>query len=262
MIKKLLNMWRLNNSSNAKTQAKERLYVIGDIHGRIDLLMDMIALIEDDAKKVNQPIHLIFLGDYIDRGPNSAQVLDYLNHFIPQWAKITYLRGNHEQLILDVIDGTAKDAEMEAWLYHGGRETLASYGIGTSTVYSDDKDAIRAALIHAMPSNHQLFLRNTHFSKITGPYIFVHAGLRPGIPLDQQTPQDLLWIREPFLSFNGDFGAIVVHGHSIRREVDNRANRIGIDTGAYATGRLTALVIEGANRRFLTTRGTKTIETP
>jgi len=190
---------------------------------------------------------VVYLGDYIDRGPCAREVLDILiDRPLPDFEHI-HLLGNHEAFLLAVLDGV-RDADV--WLLNGGDETLRSYGIRLSEIIGDPA-VLRAALARNLPEAHERFLRGLGLSHVEGDYIFVHAGIRPGVALDAQNPDDLLWIREPFLSSSLDHGKVVVHGHTPGRTPDQRANRIGIDTGACYGGRLTALVLEGTQRRFL-----------
>jgi serine/threonine protein phosphatase 1 len=230
-----------------------RVYAIGDVHGRLDLLTELMTKIEADARGFAGPVELVFLGDYVDRGPHSCEVIEWLVRQIPQQVRPRFLRGNHEDVLLKLWENELPDEVLAGWLTYGGRETLSSYGLGAATIYSDDLNQIRAQAIAAAPMAHHQFLRGLQFSAQFGDYYFVHAGIRPGIPLGQQDANDLMWIREPFLSSKELHGALIVHGHSISREVQSRHNRIGIDTGAYATGRLTALAIQDGDRWFLTT---------
>ncbi|MEX6723174.1 metallophosphoesterase family protein [Parapedomonas caeni] len=231
-----------------------RLIAIGDVHGRLDLLQGLVHRLEAEVKAgPTLDTRLILLGDYIDRGPQSADVLDWLCDHQPDWARVHLLRGNHEQALLDILDGTADDETISAWLLYGGRDTLASYRLGAPVVYADDPAYIAEAVRKGVPSRHHRLLGDMVLSLRFGDYLFVHAGVRPGVPIDAQSRQDLIWIREPFLSSTEDFGAVVVHGHSITRTVSERPNRIGIDTGAYSSGRLTALVAEATQRRYVTT---------
>lgn len=232
-----------------------RVYAVGDIHGRADLLARLLVRIAKDAEQaaaVDRRV-LVFLGDYVDRGPDSARVLDILLEGIPLGFEAVFLMGNHEQFMLDFLD---KGLMGESWLSNGGRATFSSYGLdavgfllGTATL-SD----LRAELQETLPASHRAFLDGLRLSHREGDYFFVHAGVRPGVPLESQDPFDLLWIRGSFLASREDFGAVVVHGHSIEPEPEVRANRIGIDTGAYQSGRLTCLVLEGQGRRFIATR--------
>jgi serine/threonine protein phosphatase 1 len=231
-----------------------RVYAIGDVHGRADQLATLLDLIRNDSETGPRPsqLDLILLGDYIDRGRDSSAVLDLLYDLDLPNMTLTLLRGNHEQVLLDLV-ARPRQPQLEQWLTYGGLETLASYGLASQTLYSNDLDAILAAMLQIMPQTHLDMLSRLPLHCRIGGYFFVHAGVRPGRPLDMQDERDLLWIREPFLSAATDLGAVVVHGHSISRSVENRANRIGIDTGAYATGILTAVVLEEDQRRFLAT---------
>ncbi len=190
---------------------------------------------------------IVFLGDYIDRGPDSAGTIEHLlthpfDGFTP-----TFLRGNHEQAMLDFFDAAAPDP---AWLNYGGVAALTSYGI---VVADRSAESIRDDMHTRIPAMHLSFLRRTEFTKRVGDYLFVHAGIRPGVELERQRPQDLLWIREPFLSENMTFDHRVVHGHTITEHPDVRPNRIGIDTGAYASGVLTILALWGDKLDFIQT---------
>ncbi len=231
-----------------------RIYAIGDVHGRADQLTTLLDLIRHDSETGRRPsqIDLLLLGDYIDRGRESAAVLEMLIDLqIPDMA-ITLLRGNHEQVLLDLVR-QPRDETLRQWLSYGGQETLASYGLGSPLLYSNDIDAILVAMEQVIPQAHLDLLGRLSLHHRIADYFFVHAGVRPGRSLDTQSEQDLLWIREPFLSATADLGAVVVHGHSISRSVENKPNRIGIDTGAYATGVLTAAVLEEDQRRFIAT---------
>jgi serine/threonine protein phosphatase 1 len=232
----------------------QRIYAIGDVHGRADQLGALLDLIRQDADTGARPddIQIILLGDYIDRGRDSAAVVELLSSLTLPNMQITCLRGNHEQVLLELISKPRPKA-LQKWLTFGGLETLASYGLPSTLLYSDDIDAIMAALETAIPDAHLDFLASLPVQRHIGDYFFVHAGVRPKRPVAGQDEQDLMWIREPFLSSDDNFGAVVVHGHSISRTVESKANRIGIDTGAYATGILTAVVLEGDQRRFIAT---------
>lgn len=220
------------------------MYVVGDIHGRLDLLTAVQGRIDAD-KALSKPTRTveIYLGDYIDRGPDSSGVVSCL----AARGKGTYalfLRGNHEQLLLDFLDG--RDC-LELWQQLGGTATLQSYGLPRSLlVRGPSPDDVRTALDEALPAAHKTFFRQTGSYLPAGPYLAVHAGLRPGVKLQEQTVDDLLGIRQDFLEFEGDFGFIVLHGHTPVMEPDLRPNRINVDTGAFATNRLTCLRI-GAN---------------
>lgn len=230
-----------------------RAYAVGDIHGRLDLFDAIVARIDSDRAGWPGEVEVVLLGDYVDRGPDSAALLDRLSAPLPGWARWTLLRGNHEQAMLDAIEGTGGDRVLRLWLDNGGREAVRSYGVAAHVAYGDDLDAIAAALRAAVPARHIELLRGLKLTQRIGDYLFVHAGIRPGVPIEAQDERDLLWIRSEFLNCRDDHGCIVVHGHSITVDADERDNRIGIDTGAFATGRLTALVLEGEKRRYLST---------
>lgn len=230
-----------------------RIYAIGDIHGRDDLLKCLLGQIAEDARNAPGAHNiLIFLGDYVDRGLQSKAVLDRLTQARLPGFDYVFLKGNHEQAMLQFLD----DASFgKTWKYYGGLETLHSYGV-TELTRTDDPAAFERArrqLAEVLPDAHLHFLKTLSPSAEFGGYFFAHAGIRPGVPFNRQIEEDLLWIREGFLDSERDFGRVVVHGHTPNEEVVVRPNRIGVDTGAYMTGVLTALVLEGASRRFVQT---------
>lgn len=229
------------------------VYAIGDIHGRLDLLQQLEAMIEHDAADIDASRRLIVcLGDFIDRGDNPYGVIEHFLQEPPDSFERICLIGNHESYLLRFLDDRTVAS---TWLTYGGRKTLASYGVASPSG-SDVEGAslaMQAELRTRVPEPHLAFLRSLAPSHREGDYLFVHAGVRPGIPIERQKPDDLMWIREEFLSEKRDFGAVVVHGHTIRPEPENLANRIGVDTGAYTTGRLTCAVLWGSERRFLST---------
>ncbi|HUY67879.1 MAG TPA: metallophosphoesterase family protein [Alphaproteobacteria bacterium] len=227
-----------------------RLYAIGDIHGRVDLLETLMQKVDADRQSAAGTVQKIFLGDYVDRGLASRQVIDFLLGLrAGEKMPPIFLRGNHEQVMLALLRDPGNDELMEDWLRFGGRETLMSYGVRVP--FSGGPAApLVAALKAAMPPAHAEFLESLALHAEFGDYYFCHAGVRPGVALAAQAEQDLVWIRHDFLGHREPFGKIVVHGHTICREVEFRSNRIGIDTGAYATGCLTGLALEG-NKRWL-----------
>lgn len=231
-----------------------RLYAVGDIHGRLDLLEQLLQKIQADAAESPPArLELVFLGDYVDRGFQSRGVIDCLRSAIPSGFVTTFLRGNHEEVMLRFYDGDLGIAL--DWLYFGGRETLASYGIAPppANLPRDKLPALQAELTAKLPIDHVTFLRATQLHYVCGDYTFVHAGLRPGLGLAQQLREDLLFIRSDFMQSDDDLGTRVVHGHTVVEAPEMRPNRISIDTGAYATGRLTCAVLEGSGCRFLQT---------
>jgi diadenosine tetraphosphatase ApaH/serine/threonine PP2A family protein phosphatase len=230
-----------------------RAYVVGDVHGRIDLLDELLAAIHADLRR--RPARktlLVFVGDLIDRGPGSAQVLERLRTYRHHGVRPIFLLGNHEEVLLRILGG---DGSLIAkWCSFGGAECLESYGVDYRQFARLGEEESLAAVRSAIPPDHVKFLEGFDDSCRFGDYLFVHAGIRPGIALDQQRQTDLRWIREPFLFDETDHGFVVVHGHTISPEVEERPNRVGIDTGAYKTGILTALAIDGTDRWYVDTR--------
>jgi serine/threonine protein phosphatase 1 len=235
----------------ARTPPGTVVYAIGDIHGCSDLLACIqrgIALdlrMRPAARRV-----VVYLGDYISRGPDTRRVLDQVIAWRPDGVEIVTLKGNHEQLLLRFLDGDLKAGGH--WLAYGGLDAIAHYGIDASP----DPTALpqlRHQLAAALPEAHTRLLRGLALNHREGDYLFVHAGITPGVALDAQTDRDQVWIRERFLQSPLDHGAVVVHGHCISTEPQVRHNRIGIDTGAYQSGVLTCLVLDGGERAFLQT---------
>jgi serine/threonine protein phosphatase 1 len=228
------------------------VYAIGDIHGRADLLEVLHRKIcEDAASRRAKRRVVVYLGDYIDRGSGSRQVIDLLLDRPLPGFEAMHLLGNHEDSLLRFLDDTVAGPP---WLFYGGEATVASYGINPAAQLPAGEDPIlrmQTELRRRLPPRHLEFLKGLKLMHVEGDYLFVHAGIRPGVPLDRQKPEDLLWIRREFLTSTIDHGRVVVHGHSISTWPENRANRIGIDTGAFASDRLTCLVLEGKARSFL-----------
>lgn len=231
-----------------------RVYAVGDIHGRLDLLDELQGLIAGDgAEYSGRRRVLIYVGDYIDRGYESRQTIDRLIDSPLPGFETVHLLGNHERAMLDFLEDISVGP---SWLRYGGLETLHSYGVEWNRNDYDDDEGLRriqAALAAKLPDRHRRFLSGLPLTHVEGDYLFVHAGIRPGLPIEHQDEQDLLWIRDEFLHSSVDHGKVIVHGHSIREEPELRANRVGIDTGAFATGRLTCLVLEANHLAFLRT---------
>jgi serine/threonine protein phosphatase 1 len=229
-----------------------RVYAVGDIHGRLDLLDDLIARIDtDDAGRARAETTIIFLGDLVDRGPDSAGVVEQLRLLAESGRRVRFLAGNHEEILLQSLDGDLKALKLLCRI--GGRETALSYGLSEGDYDRLGFDELAQALDRSVPMAHRRFLESFEDMITLGDYLFVHAGIRPDQPLDEQRKADLRWIRDPFLDHRGRLEKRVVHGHTITPEVEFRPHRIGIDTGAYASGRLTALGLEGTDQWVLQT---------
>lgn len=226
-----------------------RLYAIGDVHGRFDLLTWMHTLIADElARDRPSDWRIIHLGDYVDRGPQSAQVLDFLAEATARDGRVIALMGNHDEGMLDFL---ADPADADLFVHYGGFDTAASYGVVLDVLTPEARADSHRRLLAAMPEEHPKFLRDLPRAVSFGDFFFCHAGVRPGVALDAQTPHDLVWIRREFLDHPGLFEKVVVHGHTPHDEPQVMANRIDVDTAAFDTGRLTALVVEGTEKRFL-----------
>jgi serine/threonine protein phosphatase 1 len=249
IVSRLKRAFASRRSHPASTPKGVRIYAVGDLHGRDDLLNDLAGLIERDCASASGEVVTLFLGDYVDRGPDSAAVVERLaaGRFP---TPLRALRGNHEAVLLEFL---ADPSALAFWRNFGGLETLHAYGVDVSkAMVGQDYEETRDAFLAVLPASHRAFLESTELSATIGDYFFCHAGVRPGAPLSTQTAEDLLWIRDGFLSYERPFGKIVVHGHTPVANPEIRANRINIDTGAFATSRLTCLALEGEERRFLT----------
>ena len=229
------------------------VYVIGDIHGRSDLLAQLHDQIEDDARqRIATRKVLVYIGDYIDRSEGARQVLDTLTLSPLQGFEHVYLKGNHEDMFLRFMDAGGLGGP---WMMNGGVATMRSYGVNPEDIATGTSvgDEARSRILEIVPEAHLNFLRNLALVHIEGDYLFVHAGLRPGVDFERQDPTDLVWIRDEFLQTEEIFPWMIVHGHSVHPCPDIRANRIGIDTGAYRSDTLTCLVLDGTERRFIQT---------
>jgi serine/threonine protein phosphatase 1 len=233
----------------ARVPAGERVYAIGDIHGRADLFDEMILAIEaDDAARGAAETTVVLLGDLVDRGPDSALVVKTAR----QWQerrRVRILAGNHEQMFLDSFERTEV---LRNFLRHGGRETLLSYPVAREDYDAATLDELKDMMPGFVPAEDIAFIRGFEDHVVIGDYLFVHAGIRPGVALEEQQVSDLRWIRGEFLEDRRDHGHVVVHGHTICEDVVERPNRIGIDTGAFMSGVLTAVGLEGAERWYIT----------
>jgi serine/threonine protein phosphatase 1 len=245
--------WKFLTSGSSSAQpcvpAGRRIYAVGDIHGRADLLTKLFGRIDEDLKaRPTADAVQVFLGDYIDRGSSSRQVIDLLIER-RRGHPIVLLKGNHEECVVKFLSDPTVLSE---WKNMGGLNTVLSYGVTpTRRDALQSQQQVATAFEQSMPEDHRRFLQGLALSFTCGDFFFAHAGVRPGIPLQEQSQRDLLWIRDDFLLHEEHFGKIVVHGHAPAREPEIRPNRINIDTGAYATGQLTCLVLEDDQISFL-----------
>lgn len=250
MLKHFRNPFRSPALPAPAVPPGERVYAIGDVHGCLDQLVVLLDLIgDDDARRGPARTTLVLLGDLVDRGPRSAEVLDLAIALRAERPGTRFLMGNHEELFLTAIDG--HEEALRLFCRVGGRETVLSYGLSPHDFETMDYEALRVWLIDRIPAAHRDFIAGMEGLVEIGDYAFVHAGVRPGVPLAQQKQEDLRWIRQPFLGHKGRFERMIVHGHTIVPDVDRQVGRIGIDTGAYAGGPLTAIGLEGEDSWLL-----------
>lgn len=241
-------------ASGARTDQNTRIYAIGDIHGRADLLSQLLEKIFTDiqSKGDNKTNRLIFLGDYVDRGLQSKLVLDILTQSPPKNVHYTFIKGNHEDAMIDFLEDPANKNN---WLQYGGIETLLSYNTSmkpgrlTAKEYSE----LGANFLEALPAAHLNFLKDLELHTTSGDYYFCHAGVNPNTPLSDQRPHDLMWVRDNFIHHTPLFEKVIVHGHTICPDVTFLPNRIAVDTGAYYSGHLSALVLEDEDKKVLQT---------
>lgn len=250
-------VWRWRRLEKRKIPAGprgHRAYAIGDIHGRLDLVNQLLAEIEaDNEARPPAKTTIVFLGDLIDRGPQSAGVVERLRLYRPDFAQTVFLMGNHEEVLLRILDGESE--LIRDWMRFGGAECALSYGLDPEKLRTARPSESVGLLERAIPREHRNFLASLVDTASFGEYLFVHAGVRPGVPLASQLPHDLRWIRLPFLDDERDHGRMIVHGHTIADDIDIRSNRICLDTGAYRTGVLSAIGIEERERWILQARG-------
>ncbi|WP_345167016.1 metallophosphoesterase family protein [Sphingomonas daechungensis] len=225
------------------------VYAIGDVHGCLEPLERLLEKIERDLRTHDFQSHLVLLGDLIDRGPQSAGVIERLRHAPAPVDRVHFVMGNHEESMLNCLAGDIR--AYEPWLRYGGVETLQSYGLDSHDILAEGFD-VGAAIKAAVPASHRNFIRKFKDQVRIGDCLFVHAGIRPGIPLDQQVPADLHWIRKEFLGDASDHGVTVIHGHTIVPRVQVRTNRVAVDTGCYLTGELSAVRVERTAVSILT----------
>ena len=248
-----LSRFRRKEPAAAPTVGTRLVYAVGDIHGRADLLSHLITTIIEDADILapDATPALVFLGDYVDRGPESRSVLDQVIALADCGLfEIRALKGNHEDALFSFLESAGFGA---TWEDFGGRETLMSYGVTPPRIGApiEEWEQTRAAFDAALPREHRAFLSGLEMMAVYGDYAFVHAGVRPGVSLEKQSERDLLWIRDDFLRAKGPFDKVIVHGHTPEPEPYLGRFRIGIDTGAYATGALTAVRLSGTEQTIL-----------
>lgn len=257
MKNKIANLFSFKKSEppyqEPEVVPNQRLYCIGDIHGRYDLLQHLHTFISDDTDGYQGDVTIIYMGDYIDRGPASKDVIDcLLSNTFPTF-KSVFLMGNHEQVLLEFLNAP-NTPRASGWFSFGGLSTLASYGVQIIGIpHSGQLKGIQKEFQRNLPESHLEFYQQLKPFYETEGYYFAHAGVRPKVKLSRQRPEDLLWIREDFLESTVFHGKVVVHGHSVSAEPVVRDNRIGIDTGAYGSDVLTCLVLEGKEQRFYLT---------
>ena len=230
-----------------------RIFAVGDVHGRIDLLDQLLDTIDrEHADRPSAKKLIIFLGDLVDRGPYSRAVVERVRQSV-RAGEARLIMGNHEEILIGAARGDV--ATTKSLLRVGGYATLASYGISRDLADNGSYEDLANLLVERFPRADLTFMEQAEDMILIGDYCFVHAGIRPGQPLDAQLSTDLRWIREPFVSSRRDHGVVIVHGHTITPEVESLPNRIGIDTGAFRSGRLSAVVLEEDQRWFLEARG-------
>ncbi len=251
--------------ATASVPEGELVYAVGDVHGRADLLSALLAQIEDDAARTVRERNLalgaeaaplkktlVFIGDFVDRGHDSKGAVETLLHGLPEGFTAHFIKGNHEKMMLDFLD--VPDG-LELWRVNGGEETMRSYGVDVDKLSRTGAPPQKwhKAFVKHLPQDHRDFFETLELHVPLGDYLFVHAGVRPGVPLEAQDERDALWIRHEFLEAADPFGKTIVHGHTPELQPVVKPNRIGIDTGAVFTGALTALRLEGDTVRFLQT---------
>lgn len=255
MLHRLFGFSQKKSASKRHGPPGSRAYGIGDVHGRLDLLCDLLDLIEqDNAQRPPAKTYLIMLGDLIDRGPDLRGVIEHILSNAP-FARTICIKGNHEEFFLRVLAG--EDEVIADWLTYGGYECAESYGVSKGWALNASPSAIGDRLRASVPQAHKDFLAGMADSFRFGDYLFVHAGIRPGIPIEDQSGKDLRWIREGFLDDGTDHGLTVIHGHTIVEQPEEHSNRIALDTGAYRSGLLTAIRLDGASRCFISARASE-----
>ena len=253
MLKRLLRKKKPSRPIDSATIPEgRRVYAIGDVHGRNDLLKKLLdKIIKDDGERDSAESEIIFLGDLVDRGPDSAGVIDTAMQTKEIFGNVRYLMGNHEEVYLAAAAGNEKSVRFFNRI--GGRETILSYEITMKEYMELDMTQLAQRIPELFPQEHIDFIAGFEDQITVGDYAFVHAGIRPGVPLSEQRQKDLRWIREEFLSAQEAHEKVIVYGHTINDDVVETGTRIGIDTGAYYSEKLTALALQGPERWYLDT---------
>lgn len=252
MFKRLFGKSSDRPLDNARIPEGRRIYAIGDIHGRNDLLNKLVEkIIADDGERGDAQSELIFLGDLVDRGPDSCGVIETAMALKQELGDVRFLMGNHEEVYLKAASGNEKAVKFFNRI--GGKETILSYEISIKEYMDMDHKELAQRIPTLFPEEHVSFISSFEDQIIVGDYAFVHAGIRPGIPMSEQKPTDLRWIREEFLSVKEPHEKVIIYGHTINDQVVEKANRIGIDTGAYYSEKLTAIGLEGADHWYIDT---------
>lgn len=248
-----LGLFGRNAGRHPRTRRGDRVYAIGDIHGRHDLLLAALDRIEQHHVALPKPqaLYVLMLGDLVDRGPESARVLQFVHSVQNRTNGMVVLKGNHEEMMVRAVDG--EPGLMRAWIRSGGSDTLRSFGIELPQEEAEIA-TVTAELRRKLSPQLLEWMRALPLTAQSGDYLFCHAGVRPGVPLKRQVRDDLLWIRDEFLTSTQDHGAMIVHGHSVSTELQMRPNRIGIDTGAYRSGVLSVLYLENDRREVISIR--------
>ena len=252
MFKKLFGKKSSSPLDNARIPDGRRVYAIGDIHGRNDLLNQLIEqIIADDNERGDAESEIIFLGDLVDRGPDSSGVIETAMTLKQELGDVRFLMGNHEEVYLKAAEGDEKAVKFFNRI--GGKETILSYEISIKEYMDMDHSELASRIPSLFPESHVNFVKGFEDQIVVGDYVFVHAGVRPGVPLADQAPKDLRWIREEFLSFKEPHEKVVIYGHTINTDVVEKSNRIGIDTGAYYSEKLSAIGLQEADHWYIDT---------
>jgi len=228
-------------------------YVIGDIHGCYSELCELLTLIDRDIKALDDsPKHIVCLGELMDRGPKSNEVIEHLMNFKPDYATPVFLMGNHEEVYLNVLSGSV--GSLRSWFEFGGRECVRSYGVQNLGEIHSNPENLLFRILENVPQNHIDFIKSFQETFEFGPYLCVHAGIKPRVPIHKQSTQDLRWIRKEFMTYTKPHPYIIVHGHTIVENAEVLSNRIAVDTGTYEGGPLTAVRLGADGPHFIQTR--------